>query len=282
MLEAIVVCATDTTINLLHNRNYALWEDTEYRNGYMFSQSGEWQFYAIDEAQNRHVADWTAHPMEGIYELSKDTIWLFQRVENQWEKIRGLLILQASSNELTIKLLDKDDDWTPSWFDTHLEYLNNDTINIIDSEQWAQTWEPIYQKRPILIEYSFPICTLKNNKVKRQLKSFVEEAKSTALDTANIGIELYVEKRKKGVYLIANCISNFSGKDIWGVLYGTEIPIFILNSELNGRFFTKQSATIPYSICMEETKYKNGILSYDICDEYLYGLPIKSTCIPLR
>lgn len=57
MLEAVVVCATDITLDLLHNRNYALWEDTEFRNGYMFTQSGEWQFYAIDEAQNRHVAD---------------------------------------------------------------------------------------------------------------------------------------------------------------------------------------------------------------------------------
>lgn len=130
MLETVVVCATDTTVDLLHNRNYALWEDLKYQNGYMFTQSGEWQFYAIDEAQNRHVPDWTAHPMEGIY--------------------------------------------------------------------------------------------------------------------------------------------------------GTETPVFILNNELNSRFFTKQSISIPYSICLEETKYRNGITSYDICDEYLYGLPIKSICIPLR
>lgn len=282
MLDAVVAFAADTTIDLLHNRNYALWEDTVYRNGYMFTQSGEWQFYAIDEAQNRHIADWTAHPMEGIYELSRDTIWLCQRIENQWERIRGLLILQAANNELTIKLLDKDDDWTPSWFDVHLEYLYNDTINILNSEQWAQTWEPIYLKRPILIEYSFPAYILKDKKVKRQLKRFVEEAKSTTLDATNIGIELYIEKHKNDAYLVANCISIFSGKDIWGVLYETEIPIFILNSELNGRFFTKQSVSIPYSICMEETKYRNGITSYDICDEYLFGLPIKSICIPLR
>ena len=281
MLEVVVACATNTTIDLLHNRNYALWEDTEYRNGYMFTQSGEWQFYAIDEAHNRHVADWTAHPMEGIYELSRDTIWLYQWIENQWDRMRGLLILQAANNELTIKLLDKDDDWTPSWFDTHLKYLNNDTINILDSEQWAQTWNPVYQKRPVLLEYSFPVCTLKDKKVKRQLNRFVEEARIAVLDATNIGIELYLEKRKNNVYLIANCISNFSGKDIWGVLYGTEIPIFILNSEMNSRFFIKQSVSIPYSICMEETKYKNGIISYDICDEYLYGHPLKSICILL-
>lgn len=282
MLETVVVCATDTTVDLLHNRNYALWEDLKYQNGYMFTQSGEWQFYAIDEAQNRHVPDWTAHPMEGIYELSKDTIWLFQRIENQWEKIRGLLILRATNNELTIKLLDKDDDWTPSLFDVYLEYLYNDTINILDSEQWTQTWEPVCLKHPILIEYSFPVCTLKDKKVKRQVKRFIEKARSTVPDATNIGIELYIEKRKNDVYLVANCISNFSGKNIWGVLYGTEIPVFILNNELNSRFFTKQSISIPYSICLEETTYRNGITSYDICDEYLYGLPIKSICIPLR
>lgn len=281
MLEAAVVCATDTTIDLLHNHNYALWEDSKDQNGYMFTQQGEWQFYSIDKAQNRHVFEWNGQPSEGIYELSEDTIWLFQRIDDCWEKIRGLLTIQATNHDLTVKLLDKADGWHLPWFDVHLQFIDCDTIKILDDEQWSKTWDIVYQQRAVLIENSFPVCKLKDKKVKRILRRFVEETRKMAPDTTNISLELYFEKRKNTVCLIANSISTFSGKNIWGVLEGMEVPAFILDGEMNSRLFTKQETTIVYPICMEETKYNNGMISHDICDEYLYGVPIKSICIPL-
>lgn len=281
MLEAAVVCATNTSINLLNNRNVALWEDIDFQNGYMFTQQGEWQFYSIDKAQNRYVFEWNRQSSEGIYELSGDTIWLFQRIDDRWEKIRGLLTIQATNHDLTVKLMDKADGWHLSWFDVHLHFLDYDTINILNYEQWSQTWDTVYQQRPVLIEKSFPVYKLKNKKVKRILRRFVEETKKMVSDTTNISIELYLENRKNTVCLIANCLSTFSGKNIWGVLEGMEVPAFILDSEKNSRLFTKQNTTIVYPICMEETKYKNGTISHDICNDYLYGVPIKSICIPL-
>ena len=284
MLEAAVVCATDTTIDLLHNHNYALWEESKYQNGYMFTQQGEWQFYSIDKAQNRYVFEWNGQSSEGIYELSGDTIWLFQRIDDCWEKIRGLLTIQATNHDLTIKLLDKLDNadgWHLSWFDVHLQFIDCDTIKILDDEQWSKTWDIVYQQRAVLIENSFPVCKLKDKKVKRILRRFVEETRKMAPDTTNISLELYFENRINTVCLIANIISTFSGKNIWGVLEGMEVPAFILDGEMNSRLFTKQETTFVYPICMEETKYKNGMISHDICDEYLYGVPIKSICIPL-
>lgn len=281
ILEAAIVCATNTSIDLLNNRNAALWEDIEFRNGYMFTQHGEWQFYLIDEAQNRHVFEWNRQPSEGIYELSGDTIWLFQRIDERWEKIRGLLTLQATSHELTVKLLDNTDGWNLSMFDVHLQFIDCDTFKILNYEQWSLTWDTVYQQRSVLIENPFPVYKLKDKKVKRVLRRFVEETKKMVPDTTNISIELYFENRKNTVCLIANCLSTFSGKNIWGVLEGLDVPVFILDSEVNSRLFIKQDTIIVYPICMEETKYKNGTLSHDICDDYLYGVPIKSICIPL-
>lgn len=281
MLEATVVSATNTSIDILNDRNAALWEDTESQSGYVFTQHGEWQFYSIDEAQNRHVFDWNRQPSEGIYELSGDTIWLFQRIDDRWEKIRGLLILQAADHDLTVKIMDYVDDWTPSRFDMHLQFLDSDTINILTDELWAQTWDTVYQQRAVLVEQSFPVCKLKDKKVKRQLRRFVEETKKMAPDATNISIELYLEKRRNKVCLIANSLSVFSGKNVWGVLEGMEVPTYIIEGEMNSRLLTKLDTTIVYPICMEETKYKNGIISHDICDDYLYGVPINSKCIPL-
>ena len=281
ILEAAVACATNTSINLLKDRNVALWENIEYQSGYMFTQQGEWKFYSIDKAQNRHVVDWNRQPSEGMYELSGDTIWLFQRIDDRWEKIRGLLILQAMDHERTVKLLDYADDWTPSRFDLHLQFLDSDTIKILNDEQWAQTWDTVYQQRSVLVENSFRVCKLKDKKVKRLLRRFVKETRDITSDTTNISIELYLENRKNTVCLIANSLSAFSGKNIWGVLGDMEVPVFILDGDMNSRLFTKQDTTIVYPICMEETKYKNGMLSYDICNDYLYAVPIKSICIPL-
>ena len=282
MLETAVVCATNTSIDILKDQNAALWEDIEFRNGYMFTQQGEWKFYSIDEAQNRYVFEWNRQPSEGIYELSGDTIWLFQRIDDRWEKVRGLLTLQAADHELTVKLFDNVDGWTLSGFDTHLHFLNNDTIKILNHEQWIQTWDTVYQQRSVLIEYSFPVCKLRDKKIERLLRRFVEETRNMVPDTTNISIELYFENRKNTICLIANCLSVFSGKDIWGVLGDMEVPTFILDSEMNSRIYTKQDTIIVYPICMEETKYKNGTITHDICDDYLYGVPIKSICIPLR
>ena len=282
MLETAVVCATTTSIYFPNNRDTALWEDIEYRrNGYMFTKQGEWRFYSIDEAQNRHVFEWNKQPSEGIYEMSGDTVWLFQRIDDRWDKIRGLLTLQATDHELTVKLLDNLDSWGPSWFDVHLQFLDCDTIKILNDEQWNQTWDTVYQQRTVLIEKSFPVCKLKDKKVKRLLKRFMEKTRNIATDTINSSIELYLEIRNNNVCLIANSLSTFSGKNIWGVLEGMEIPTFILDGNMNGRLFTKHETTIVYPICLEETRFNNGIISYDICDDYLLGVPLKSICIPL-
>lgn len=282
MLETAVVCATNTSIYFPNNRDTALWEDIEYRrNGYMFTKQGEWRFYSIDEAQNRHVFEWNKQPSEGIYEMSGDTVWLFQRIDDRWDKIRGLLTLQATDHELTVKLLDNLDSWGPSWFDVHLQFLDCDTIKILNDEQWNQTWDTVYQQRTVLIEKSFPVCKLKDKKVKRLLKRFMEKTRNIATDTINSSIELYLEIRNNNVCLIANSLSTFSGKNIWGVLEGMEIPTFILDGNMNGRLFTKHETTIVYPICLEETRFNNGIISYDICDDYLLGVPLKSICIPL-
>lgn len=284
MLEVAVVCATNTSIDLLKNRNVALWDNVGHQSGYMFTQQGEWQFYLIDKAQNRYVFEWNRQPSEGIYELPGDTIWLFQRIDDRWEKIRGLLILQATNHDLTVKLLDgldNADGWDLSRFDVHLQFLDDDTIKILNHEQWIQTWDTIYQQRPVLIEDSFPVYKLKDKKIKRILRRFVDETKKMVPATTNISIELYFANRKNTICLIANYLSTFSGKNIWGVLEGMEVPAFILDNEMNSRLFTKQKTIIVYPICMEETKYKNGTISHDICDDYLYGVPIKSICIPL-
>ena len=283
MLEVPIICTANTTVNLFDDyNNYSLFENTMSQSGYIFSKNGEWKFYEIDEAQNRHIFDWYGLPSEGVYELSQDTIWLFQRVDNQWEKRRGLLVLQATNLELTVRLLDRlDDDWCLTDFDVHLKRLNDDTINILNSEQWAQTWEPIYQKQSVLIECSFQECTLNNKKIKEIIRNFVEETKNIVPDTTNISIEMYLAKRKGNVCLIANSLFTFSGKNIWGVVGDMEMPVFILDNDMNSCLFTKQSSTITYSICMEETKYKNGVTSHDLCEDYLSELPIKSICIPL-
>lgn len=283
VLEVAAASATNMPISLIPQGDYAIWENTIHQNGYKFTQDEKWQFYLIDEAQNRYISDWNGKPSEGIYQLSNDTIWLFQMIDNQWEKVRGLLVLRATDIELTMKLIDKFDDWRTSFFDESLEYIKGDIVHILNAEQWDKTWDPIYQQRPVSREFSFSVYLLQDKKAERMLKRFVRsEERRTSSDTIGLCVELYVEKKGKGLFLVVNSLPLFSGKDIFGVLDGLCIPAFIHKGDANNKIFAVQQGSMKYSICMEETKYQNGITRYDICDCYLSNPPINTIRIPLR
>lgn len=284
MIEAAIACATTTTINLLNNQSSALWENTDFQSGYMFTRTGEWKFYMIDEAQNKHVIDWYGQPSEGIFRIQDDTIWLFTFKEGCWQKVRGLTVLQTTDMELTVRLVDDIDGiWTPSHFEVHYQYLCSDTLRILDSEQWDKTWNPVYQQRQVFYDYSFPVYALKNKSIKRKLNEFVvHEKNENYSDTINLCIELYIEKQDKGVYLVANSLPLFSGQNISGVLNGVDVPVFIHDSDMNEMTFARMSKTATYSVCVQETKYQNGIKVYDLCDSYLSIAPLNSVRILLH
>ena len=284
---------TDSSIILCPKGDSVLWELYSYyipgRDdvGFAFYKSGKWKFYEIDEVGNRHVYFWYGvnAPSEGVYHISGDTIWLYVSNNNHWQKARGLAIQHSSENQFVAKFVDPDDDGTWSTFYYEYRYLlvDCDTFHIMDFEQWTQTWQTVYEKRPICVEKAFPTYTLKNKRILRLLEDFIEQEKSKAYcDTALLCMELYIAPSPKGYLMVVNSLSTFSGKEVWGVLDGMGVPVFIQKGAFNRKFFRKKLRTTTYSICMEETQYQNGKKVYDVCNAYLTTPPYNSIFFNIR
>lgn len=167
---------TESSIILCPKGDSALWDSHDIPGrddfGIAFYKSGEWKCYQIDEVGNRHVYFWygVKAPSEGVYQISGDTIWLYVSKNNHWEKARGLAIQHSSENQFVTKWVDLDDDGTWSTFYYEYRYLlaDCDTFHIMDFEQWTQTWQTVYEKRPICVEKAFPTYTLKNKRILRK------------------------------------------------------------------------------------------------------------------
>ena len=95
-------------------------------------------------------------------------------------------------------------------------------------------------------------------------------------------MELYIAPTPKGYMMVVNSLSTFSGKEVWGVLDGMGVPVFIQKGAFNRKFFRKKLRTTTYSICMEETQYQNGKKVYDVCNAYLTTPPYNSIFFNIR